>query len=488
MIFNNDFGGMGGFGGSGNGGGYRRGNYIGGGYGGLGAFGGNPLGVPMNVGGYFDSSSLYGGYGSMNMQNVGTYLMLEQLMEQGNRSNSSNYNYNSNNTSGFNNQNNNGYNNNNGFSNQNNNGYNNNSGFNNQNNNGYNNNSGFNNQNNNGYNNNNGFNNQNNNGYNNNSGFNNQNNNGYNNNNGFNNQNNNGFNNNNNGFNNQNNNSGFSNQNNNGYNNNNGFNNQNNNGYNNNTGFNNQNNNGYNNNNGFNNNVPNRAAQPPLGPANGNQQGGFSSSQPARNPSAAATTNLPKPKRRRPGVANPGAPLMKGQKIPITGSGRLKIGLGWDVNDSRCDLDASAFMLDKNNRIVGDEWFIFYGQDTSPDSSVQYKVFDIGVACEDDAELTIDLNKVSPNVEKILIAITIYEASANRLNFGMVQNVYARIMDADTGKETSRFVQDECYSNVTALVLGELYRYKGAWKFNAVGSGVARDLAEFCAMYGVVME
>ena len=384
MIFNNDFGGMGGmggFGGNGNGGGYRRGNYIGGGYGGLGAFGGNPLGVPMNVGGYFDGNSLYGGYGSMNMQNVGTYLMLEQLMEQGNHSNSSRVNYNSSNNNSYNNNNN-----------------------------------GFNNQNNNGYNNNNGFNNQNNNGYNNNSGFNNQ------------------------------------------------------------------------NNNGFNNNVPNRAVQPSLGPANGNQQGGFGSSQPARNPSAAATTNLPKPKRRRPGVANPGAPLMKGQKIPITGSGRLKIGLGWDVNDSRCDLDASAFMLDKNNRIVGDEWFIFYGQDKSPDSSVQYKVFDISVACEDDAELTIDLNKVSPNVEKILIAITIYEASANRLNFGMVQNVYARIMDADTGKETSRFVQDECYSNVTALVLGELYRYKGAWKFNAVGSGVARDLAEFCAMYGVVME
>ena len=179
---------------------------------------------------------------------------------------------------------------------------------------------------------------------------------------------------------------------------------------------------------------------------------------------------------------------MKGQKIPITGSGKIQIGLGWDVNDSRCDLDASAFMLDKNNKIVGDEWFIFYGQDTSPDNSVKYKTFDIGVACEDDAELTIDLNMVSPNVEKILIAITIYEAFANRLNFGMVSNVFARIIDADTNKETSRFVQDECYSNVTALVLGELYRYKGTWKFNAVGSGVARDLAQFCAMYGVVME
>ncbi len=397
MIFNNDFGGMNGLGGmgggyGGNGGGYgngyRRGNYINSDYCGLGSFSSpNPLGVPMRVGGYFDSGSLYGGYGSMNMQNVGTYLMLEQLMEHSNHNNNNNYN------------------------------------------------------------------------------------------------------NNNNGYNNQNN----------GYNNNNGFNNQQNNGYNNNNGFNNQQNNGYNNNNGFNNNgMPNRGMpnngmnQPSLGPVNGgsNIQGGFNSSQSANRSSSAPVTapsNLPKPKRRRPGVANPGTPLMKGQKIPITGSGRIKIGLGWDVNDSRCDLDASAFMLDKNNRIVGDEWFIFYGQDTSPDNSVKYKTFDIGVACEDDAELTVDLNSVSPNVEKILIAITIYEASANRLNFGMVSNVYARIIDGDSNKETSRFVQDECYSNVTALVLGELYRYKGAWKFNAVGSGVARDLAEFCGMYGVVL-
>ena len=448
MIFNNDFGGMNGLGGlggmgggyGGNGGGYgngyRRGNYINIDYCGLGSFSSpNPLGVPMRVGGYFDSGSLYGGYGSMNMQNVGTYLMLEQLMEHSNHNNNNNYN---NNNNGYNNQNN-GYNNNNGFNNQQNNGYNNN-------------NNGFNNQQNNGYNNNN------------NNGFNNQQNNGYNNNNGFNNQQNNGYNNNNN-----------------------------------NNGFNNQQNNGYNNNNGFNNNgMPNRGMpnngmnQPSLGPVNGgsNIQGGFNSSQSANRSSSAPVTapsNLPKPKRRRPGVANPGTPLMKGQKIPITGSGRIKIGLGWDVNDSRCDLDASAFMLDKNNRIVGDEWFIFYGQDTSPDNSVKYKTFDIGVACEDDAELTVDLNSVSPNVEKILIAITIYEASANRLNFGMVSNVYARIIDGDSNKETSRFVQDECYSNVTALVLGELYRYKGAWKFNAVGSGVARDLAEFCGMYGVVL-
>ena len=101
MIFNNDFGGMNGLGGmgggyGGNGGGYgngyRRGNYINSDYCGLGSFSSpNPLGVPMRVGGYFDSGSLYGGYGSMNMQNVGTYLMLEQLMEHSNHNNNNNY-------------------------------------------------------------------------------------------------------------------------------------------------------------------------------------------------------------------------------------------------------------------------------------------------------------------------------------------------------------------------------------------------------------
>ena len=84
--------------------------------------------------------------------------------------------------------------------------------------------------------------------------------------------------------------------------------------------------------------------------------------------------------------------------------------------------------------------------------------------------------------------MTIYEASQHALNFGMVQNLYARILDSRTNREIASFRMDECYSTVTAMVLGELYRYKGEWKFNAVGSGVNQDLAQFCGMYGVALE
>ena len=44
---------------------------------------------------------------------------------------------------------------------------------------------------------------------------------------------------------------------------------------------------------------------------------------------------------------------------------------------------------------------------------------------------------------------------------------------------------DEYYSNVTSMMIGEIYLYHGTWKFNAVGNGVARDLAGLCELYGV---
>ena len=185
--------------------------------------------------------------------------------------------------------------------------------------------------------------------------------------------------------------------------------------------------------------------------------------------------------------------LSKGQKYSIKDrDGRpvsqLKICLGWDVKDGRCELDASAFMLGDNGKVPGDEWFIFYGQPDSPDNGVHYKVYKEDPNSPDDAAIVLDLDRVDGRVSKIALAVTIYEPGRYSLNFGMVKDLYARILDSRTNREIASFKMDECYSSVTAMVLGELYRYKGEWKFNAVGSGVNKELAEFCGMYGVALE
>ena len=70
----------------------------------------------------------------------------------------------------------------------------------------------------------------------------------------------------------------------------------------------------------------------------------------------------------------------------------------------------------------------------------------------------------------------------------MIEDAYIRIIDSGSNKELVSFVMDEYYDNVTSMMIGEVYRHNGLWKFNAVGNGVARDLAGLCELYGVQVE
>ena len=185
-----------------------------------------------------------------------------------------------------------------------------------------------------------------------------------------------------------------------------------------------------------------------------------------------------------------GVHLKKGSKTAIVGvNGQqltsIRIGLGWDVINQECDLDASAFMLGADGRVIGDDWFVFYGQPTSPDNSIRHSGDSKGQGVGDDETIDINLMAINPNVKKITFVVTINEALERGLNFSMVQNAYIRVMSGTTGQELMRFNLTDYYSNVTAMVVGEVYNHNGQWKLNAVGNGVAKDLAGLCAMYGV---
>ena len=54
-------------------------------------------------------------------------------------------------------------------------------------------------------------------------------------------------------------------------------------------------------------------------------------------------------------------------------------------------------------------------------------------------------------------------------NFGQVNNAFIRIYNPDTNEELLRYDLTEDFSIETALVIGELYRHGGEWKFNAIG-------------------
>ena len=195
----------------------------------------------------------------------------------------------------------------------------------------------------------------------------------------------------------------------------------------------------------------------------------------------------PQPKQRPNGG---GVHLKKGQKVALAGVNgaqltNVDICLGWDVTNGACDLDASAFMLGADGKVPGDDWFVFYGQTNSPDGSIIHSGDSQGDDIGDDEIISINLNQVSGNVQKITFVVTINEALERGLNFSMVANAYVRVVDKTTGQELNKFILTDYYANVTSMVVGELYRHNGVWKFNAVGDGVAKDLAGLCAMYGV---
>lgn len=186
--------------------------------------------------------------------------------------------------------------------------------------------------------------------------------------------------------------------------------------------------------------------------------------------------------------------LSKGQKVDLTkGNASLKhimVGLGWDVNafDSGADfdLDASAFMCGANGKCPTEKEFVFYGNLEHPSGAVKHQGDNLtGEGDGDDEQIFVDLKAIPESVDKIAFTVTIYEAQERRQNFGQVSNAYIRIVDEDTNQELIRYDLGEDFSIETAIVVGELYRHNGEWKFNAIGSGFQGGLAALFGHYGI---
>jgi tellurium resistance protein TerD len=106
----------------------------------------------------------------------------------------------------------------------------------------------------------------------------------------------------------------------------------------------------------------------------------------------------------------------------------------------------------------------------------------------DDEQIMIDLSLMPENISKIAFTVTIYDADNRRQNFGQVSNSFIRVVDQATGEEIVRYDLGEDFSIETAIVVGELYRNNGEWKFNAIGSGFQGGLAALCGHYGIDAE
>ena len=162
--------------------------------------------------------------------------------------------------------------------------------------------------------------------------------------------------------------------------------------------------------------------------------------------------------------------LGKGQKIPLN-ENFLTIKL--ERPTSALEIDTAAFLTQANGKVAGDEDFVFYGNAHHNSGAVVHN---------DDDSIDINLEKIPRHVEKISLTATIYDAENRKQNFSMISGAILKIFGIRG--EIATFPLEN-FTVETAIVLGEVYRYKGAWKFNATGAGFSGGLAALCNDFGI---
>lgn len=188
--------------------------------------------------------------------------------------------------------------------------------------------------------------------------------------------------------------------------------------------------------------------------------------------------------------------LSKGQRVSLDKSMKMAlVGLGWDTNKYDggfdFDLDAAAFLLGENGKVLKDDDFIFYNNLDGRNGAVVHTGDNLtGAGDGDDEVIIINFEKMPDEIKKIAITVTIHEADVRKQNFGQVSNSYIRVAkmndENDTnGEEVLRYDLVEDFSIETAIVVCEIYKHGNDWKFSAVGAGYQGGLSALCRSFGV---
>ena len=175
--------------------------------------------------------------------------------------------------------------------------------------------------------------------------------------------------------------------------------------------------------------------------------------------------------------------LWTSQAVPRLAS--VTIGFGWDARTAGgapIDLDASALGCDPDSRVLGDDWFVFFNNLTSPDGSITHRGTVAGD--QDAARIDLTLSAMSGDVDRVVFAVSVYDAENTGQTIGEVRDLYIRVVNQVDGSELARFEPGDAAAG-TAVVLGEICREAGEWKFRAIGEGHAAGLAGVARDFGV---
>jgi stress response protein SCP2 len=164
--------------------------------------------------------------------------------------------------------------------------------------------------------------------------------------------------------------------------------------------------------------------------------------------------------------------LVSGQNVQLSGHELVIEVTHQQGGGFSGDIDTSAFLLTNADKVRSDSDFIFYNQPESSDGAVIYAKTTTG------GRYTVNTAKVDDAIQKIALTVVIDGNSTvshlSSLGLSIAGQVTYQVPLVDRSEK--------------ALIMGQIYRHNGAWKFKALGMGFNGGLAALATNYGVVVD
>lgn len=186
--------------------------------------------------------------------------------------------------------------------------------------------------------------------------------------------------------------------------------------------------------------------------------------------------------------------LAKGQNISLTKEIKeenlnvVGAGLGWNPVDANMNLDCdvSAILVGADGKAIPGG-LVFFKKEISDDGAVLHSGDNLtGEGDGDDETILVELEELDSSVERIVFVVNIYDAEGRKQNFGIVDECYIRLFNAETGKVMMKAELNKEYTSETGLEIAELYKKNGQWKFKSIMKAIDNGtLANLVAPYGI---
>jgi stress response protein SCP2/uncharacterized protein (AIM24 family) len=149
--------------------------------------------------------------------------------------------------------------------------------------------------------------------------------------------------------------------------------------------------------------------------------------------------------------------------------------LGVHITGPGLSFDISCFGLDAEEKLSDDRYFVFFNQPASPEQSIRL----LGAQNGDSESFALALRAVPEAVHKLALTATLDGDG----QMSQVASGYVRIVAGGTEVGRYSFTGAE-FSTERAVMLADVYRRGGEWRFAAVGQGFDGGLRALLENFG----